>query len=123
MSQSNDSGLIQAAPVQRNASGVWNHPDMPLFDEGDAHKYQAWIEQQGLEVIYDYLEYENDDCPAHAECAEAGTFATWNPAPPEGEGWFMLAIDDTEDGPAVWWARRANNETIGSAATTIGESK
>lgn len=98
--------LIQPAAVWRDASGAWDHPDMPLFDEADAHKYHEWVEQQGLEVVYNFLEFEDEDCPAHAEYAETDRFASWNPAPPQGEGWFMLAIDDTEDGPAVWWARR-----------------
>jgi len=98
--------LIQPAVVKRDASGAWSHPGMPMFDEGDAHKYHAWIEQQGLEVQYDYLDQDDDAGEAHAECAECGHFTTWNPAPPKGEGWFMLAIDDTEDGPTVWWARR-----------------
>jgi len=101
--------LIQAATVQRDANGVWNHPDMPQFDEGEAHKYHEWAKQQGLKMLYSFLDTEDEDCPAHAEYEETGRFATWNPAPPDGEGWFMLAIDDTEGGPAVWWARRSQD--------------
>jgi len=29
----------------------------------------------------------------------------WEPSKPEGEGWFILGIWDTEDGPACYWAR------------------
>jgi hypothetical protein len=30
----------------------------------------------------------------------------WEPHRPEGDGWFCLAIHDTDDGPVCWWARR-----------------
>jgi hypothetical protein len=116
MSQSNDSGLIQAAPVQRDAYGAWTHPSMPAFDEGDADKYHEWVAEQGLEVVHYLLEDDDDAGAAHTECGNTGRYTTWAPVPPKSNGWFMLAIDDTEDGPAVWWARRTNQETIGVEA-------
>lgn len=30
----------------------------------------------------------------------------WEPSKPDGEGWFCLAIYDTDDGPSCWWGRR-----------------
>ena len=109
MSQSNnESILIQAAPVQRDAQGMWFHPDMPDFDEGDGDKYKAWLAEQGLTTSTGMLESEGDEHPAYIAYfeKEEGTYLAWDDTPPEGEGWFTLCIADTEDGPAWVWARR-----------------
>ena len=29
----------------------------------------------------------------------------WQPTPPNGEGWFLVSINDTDDGPVAWWAK------------------
>jgi len=40
--------LIQPAPVVRDEYGMYEHPELPDFDEGDGEKCKAWIAQQGL---------------------------------------------------------------------------
>ena len=101
--------LIQAVPVVRDADGTFFHPGMPDFDEGDGDLYKAWLKAQELEVTHANLESENGDHPVYIAYFENGesSHLEWNPAPPEGEGWFTLAIGDTEDGPIWTWARRA----------------
>ena len=98
--------LIQPAPVVRDENGMFWHPDLPEFDEGDSDKCIRWVSEQGLtvkmvsiegadEAIADrYFESHDPDC------------SYWEPDRPEGEGWFCLPISDTDDGPACWWARR-----------------
>lgn len=102
--------LIQPATVQRDERGAWYHPDMPVFNE-DGAKFTAWIEQQGLQVARSSLEYEDPSHPVYKSFFEQEdpdtNFGAWVASPPPGEGWFTLAIDDTEDGPQWWWARRA----------------
>ena len=101
--------LIQAVPIiERDPTGEWAHPDLPAFDEGDGAKYRAWLVVQGLEATSTYLESEGPDHPAYIAYFERdeASFREWLPARPEGEGWFTLAITDTEDGPAWLWARR-----------------
>lgn len=103
------STLIQAVPIiERDPTGEWAHPDLPDFDEGDGDKYRAWLAAQGLTVHSSYLESEGPDHPAYVNYFERddNSFREWLPARPEGEGWFTLAITDTEDGPAWMWARR-----------------
>lgn len=34
--------------------------------------------------------------------------STWQPTPPKGEGWFLIGIYDTEDGPAACFTRQAS---------------
>lgn len=101
---------IQAVPIlERDANGEWAHPGLPDFDE-DATKYKAWLEAQGLETSTYLLEYEDNAHPAYVAYFERGesSFREWLPERPAGEGWFTLAISDTENGPAWIWARRVH---------------
>lgn len=102
--------LIQPAPVIRDENGFFQHPDMPDFDEGDGDKCKTWIAEQGLEVAKEELEYAGDQAVAD-RYFEAGdpNCSYWEPDRPDGEGWFCLAIHDTDDGPVCWWARRVTS--------------
>ena len=104
-----DVALIQAVPVLRDETGNWWHPDMPPFDEGDGEKFTAWLTAPGLELSRAELGDEPEDHPAYKAIFEEANcdFSAWEPEPPAGTGWFMLAISDTEDGPACCWVRRA----------------
>lgn len=99
--------LIQPARVVRDEYGMFAHPDMPDFDEGDGDKCKAWIAAQGLQVKMVSLEYHSDEAVSQ-RYFEAGDpdCSYWEPDRPDGEGWFCLAIHDTDDGPVCWWARR-----------------
>ena len=87
---------IEAAPVVRNADGEYHHPDMPLFYEGDETNYKAWLDAQGLSMQMVWM--EADGAPS--------VVTDWQPTSPDGDGWFVLAIFDTEDGPVAHFARR-----------------
>jgi hypothetical protein len=49
----------------------------------------------------------DSDLDAHPywEVGEAHCLG-WNPETPIDDGWFLLGIFDTDDGPYVQWARR-----------------
>ena len=100
-------GLIKHWPVKRDENGMFQHPDMPDFDEGDGEKCKAWIAEQGLQVKMVSLEYHSDQSVSE-RYFEAGDpdCSYWDPDRPDGEDWFCLAIHDTDDGPVCWWARR-----------------
>jgi hypothetical protein len=99
--------LIKHWPVRRDENGMFQHPEMPDFAEGDGDKCKAWIAQQGLEVAMVELEYHSDEAISE-RYFEAGDpdCSYWEPDRPDGEGWFCLAIHDSGDGPVCWWARR-----------------
>lgn len=101
--------FIQPANVLRDEHGMFAHPDMPEFDEGDGDgdKVKAWVAEQGLEVKMVELEYHSDEAISE-RYFEAGDpdISYWEPDRPDGEGWFCLAIHDTDNGPVCWWARR-----------------
>lgn len=108
------SKLVQALPVQRDKNGEWGNPEIPDFGE-DISAYNAWLAEQGLETECKFLESEDLDHPTYISYFEGGDpcFRDWEPSAPAGEGWFTLAITETEDGPAWVWARRV--EQIGGA--------
>lgn len=110
--------LIQPAPVQRDECGNWWHPDVPEFEGSDeagpdAPKWKDWMREQGLEYCRFSLEDEDESHPVYQSYFEAEDpspdFSKWEPKP-DGDGWFMLAICDTEDGPQAWFARRVTQE-------------
>ncbi len=100
-------GLIHSWPVKRDENGMFQHPDLPDFDEGDEEKCKAWIAEQGLQVKMVELEYHSDQTVSE-RYFDAGDSdcSYWDPDKPDGDGWFCLAIHDTDDGPVCWWARR-----------------
>lgn len=109
--------LIEALPVVRDELGFWTHPGIPDFDE-DGKAYKAWLIAQGLKTSFVTLEDEDDSHPVRQaywpddpmqECS--ASVVGWNPEPPTGDGWFVLSIHDTEDGPYFVWARRIAMET------------
>lgn len=112
--------LIQAAPVQRDSEGYWTHPAHPNFEEGQSAEAAAWFDAQQLQTHIAYLESEAEDHPAVvAYWGDAGdsNINAWEPPRPEGEGWFVLSIHDTEDwGPVCVWVRHAAQQGKGGAA-------
>lgn len=99
--------LIEPAKVIRDENGMFQHPNLPDFDEGDGEECKAWVAEQGLQVKMVELEYHSDEAVSE-RYFEAGEpdCSYWEPDRPGGEGWFCLAIHDTDDGPVCWWARR-----------------
>ena len=101
--------LIQPAPVVRDEYGMFEHPDLPDFDEGDGdgEKCKAWVAQQGLQLVMFHLETDAPEEIADRYFAsDEPHCGYWEPSKPDGDGWFCLAIHDTDDGPVCWWARR-----------------
>jgi len=99
--------LIDAVPVVRGENGDWSHPGLPSFEDEDIAPVYQWLAEQQL--IVTQVELEGDAPPEISErYFEAGEpdFSYWEPSKPTGDGWFMLSIHDTEDGPCCWWAQR-----------------
>jgi hypothetical protein len=109
--------LIQPVEVKRDENGYWSHPGIPDFDE-DYAAYKAWLTDQRLEICFENLEGEDDSHPAYQNYFENENpnISSWNPSWPDGEGWFVLSIHDTEDGPYYVWARRKNIDAHGQGA-------
>lgn len=98
--------LIEPAKVIRDENGMFQHPNMPDFDEGDGEKCKQWIAEQGMAVAMVSIEYADEAVSERYFAAGDPDCSYWEPDRPDGEGWFCLAIHDTDDGPVCWWARR-----------------
>ncbi|NWB47084.1 hypothetical protein [Pseudomonas gingeri] len=98
--------LIQPVPVVRDENGMFWHPDLPPFDEGDEEKSKQWIAAHGLAVTMCHLENADEAISDRYFESDEPDCSYWEPERPEGEGWFCLSINDTDDGPVCWWARR-----------------
>ncbi|WP_174874209.1 hypothetical protein [Vogesella oryzae] len=99
--------LIQPVEPVRDECGHWWHPGIPDFDE-DTDAYAAWLKEQQLTTNTAWLESEDVEHPAYVNYFdnEDGDISEWQPKPPAGDGWFLLAIFDTEDGPAATFVKR-----------------
>lgn len=104
--------LLQPVEVVRDPYGYWVHPDidkvLKTADEEFATKEELNLfkQQQNIETATTYFE---SDAPADlVKRYVDGEYdaSEWNPTKPEGDGWFMLSIHDTEDMPVCVWARR-----------------
>ncbi len=98
----------------RDARGFFWHPDMNIvaFDESiewDTSKGIAKL--LGFELANIYLDYDVDD---EAEY----DVNTWKPEAPSGEGWNLVAVADSEDGPVAYFVRALAALSRLSLATT-----
>lgn len=54
-------GLIKHWPVKRDENGMFWHPDLPSFDEGDGDKCEKWLAEQSLVVKMSSIEDAPDE--------------------------------------------------------------
>jgi len=95
--------LLTPRNIVRDENGWLWHPDYPVCDEGT--RADRFLEAFGIETAFVGME---SDAPELAErwheegltdCSE------WTPTPPAGDGWLLLEIYDTEDGPYALFGR------------------
>ncbi len=103
---------LQAVPVVRDAEGWWSHPDYlnePEFVDRETipeAEYLAYCQARGITTTWTSLEGDDEAKSEHYQESGCADCSFWIPEPPSGEGWFMLAIQDTEDyGPICVWGR------------------
>lgn len=103
--QLSQTGLLLPCQVERDALGRWCHPGFPDFDE-DLGAYERWLMDQALEWCVRSMENDRPDLMEKYMEEELDNFSAWEPTPPDGDGWFLIWIEDTEEGPMATWARR-----------------
>lgn len=102
--------LLDGAPLERDKYGCGYHPALPTFDEGvNGARFFAVF---GIELMARMAECEMDSEAYEVMTESAFTedgpnYNAWTPAKPNGDGWCLVAVFDTEDGPACWWVRAA----------------
>jgi Lar family restriction alleviation protein len=95
--------LLTPRKILRDEQGFLTHPDFPICDEG-THA-DALLEAFGIESRFRSM--ENDLPDLHERWCDEGLddCSEWTPTPPEGDGWLLLSIYDTEDGPYALFGR------------------
>lgn len=98
-------GHILPVEPQRDENGYYAHEGIPDFGE-DGEAMANWIYEQQLITAVSFLFDEPQDSePFDSFFNKDGTnISSWQPTPPD-EGYFMLCIVDTDDGPACWWVK------------------
>ncbi|EFC5426861.1 hypothetical protein [Escherichia coli] len=95
---------IKEMPVERDAYGCWTHPEYEKLCDGREHisteEFNAWMEENNLQWTIRTM--DEDDFNLDADGPD---IASRKPERPEGEGWFIGSIHDTEDGPVCVWMR------------------
>lgn len=107
--------LIKELPVKRDEWGSWTHPEYSKFfayrDCVPLREFDEWLSTMGMDYRIVELEYD-DDSPAKHRVFELGDpdFHDWVPSRPEGDGWFIVSIQDTEEGPVCIWIRHMGGD-------------
>ena len=94
--------LLDGRPLERDKAGFAEHPELPQLDEGMRAK--AFYAALGVEVKHTMAE-DDLSMDEYDAMNEAVNWSNWAPKPPSSEAWNLVAIFDTEDGPAAWWMR------------------
>ncbi|WP_270422434.1 hypothetical protein [Citrobacter portucalensis] len=92
---------IGPVPVERDQIGRWSHPASALQPDWDDStppaEIKGWFRSHGLEVkVVDLVDQDDalfDRCLENFE-----TLKEWEPTPPDGDGWFLFSIFDSEEG-------------------------
>lgn len=85
--------------------GWFSHPDLgPLFGDDEITQDEAAtrLEKRGWESCY----VDGADVATDEETGEY-TGLPWEPERPQGEGWLLVSVFDTEDGPYALFVRPA----------------
>ena len=84
--------------------GFFFHPDIPGEDESDD------VRQLCADLGYDVVPVSMED--DEPELYDAWVFdedttapTRWTPTPPAGDGWILVSVYDTEDGPCAMFVR------------------
>lgn len=96
--------MIQAHLVERDQFGFWTHPNYPdLADNCSSSEAQETLRRLGLELQNVFME---SDAPRLYDSARSDQrYSEWIPTRPEGAGWFVVSIHDTDNGPVCQYVR------------------
>lgn len=96
--------LLNSGPIERDEDGYWCNAALPCCDEDV--DYAKLLAVFGLEAAIVFAETQMEIDAYEAMCEEGGCNA-WTPAPPDGDGWVMASLHDTDDGAAAFYVRPA----------------
>ncbi|EOT9470148.1 hypothetical protein ACNEOW_004531, partial [Escherichia coli] len=104
---------MEALVVERSEDGYWTHPEYAnLFGDREvisADEFSSFCKQHGIESSIVKMENDNNQTVIDAYFEDGNqNISGWEPGMPDGEGWFVGSIHDTEDGPICVWFRNVD---------------
>ncbi|EJN6669546.1 hypothetical protein NQM64_001545 [Escherichia coli] len=104
---------MEALVVERSEDGYWTHPEYAnLFGDREAisaDEFRSFCKQHGIESSIVEMENDNNQTVIDAYFEDGNqNISGWEPSMPDGEGWFVGSIHDTEDGPICVWFRNVD---------------
>ena len=117
---------IHPVDVVRDSDGWFSHPQYLAEPEWEyiefigREDFDRYCAERGIEAAMTSM--ESDDLDMLGQYVELGLChcRDWQPSRPEGDGWFVLSIHDTEDGPVCVWGRRIEQEQPMSKPEVVG---
>lgn len=105
-------GDVGTEPMEpkRDKNGYWDHPGFPWLYMEEGMDVQAILEGMGFVVTFGWAESQLT-FEEHDQMIEANDFSNWRPEKPEGKGWYLISIRDTENGAAAIWVRKKASQT------------
>ncbi|MGO2305995.1 MAG: hypothetical protein ACTH5W_14995 [Providencia sp.] len=98
---------IKPELVERCEGGYWMHSQFPRTEVDS--EVEGWVSKNQLESHFVFMEsdIDEDEHPAYERYFHTGDpdFHDWEPGKPEGQGWFVGGIYETEAGPVCAWLR------------------
>lgn len=108
--------MLDGRAPERDEMGLGDHPELPMLDEGMMPR--SFFAALGLELAHTSAE-DQLDWDVLGAMSEAVNWADWLPTPPQGDGWKLVSIFDTEDGPVAWWLRELPEAEDGTTTIRI----
>lgn len=86
--------------------GHWLHPAVPWELIPEDTNSLPYFKEWGYDLTCISLEFDAPEEVADQYFEHgSGDISAWEPTPPNGDGWFLIAIYDTEDGPYAAYAK------------------
>jgi hypothetical protein len=91
-------------PVKRDELGAWAHPDFPWDNWPDNTSLDPYFESLNFRCksVLMQDELEGEALNNYFDNSETD-YSLWEPRKPDGAGWFLAAIHDTDEGPCARW--------------------
>ncbi|MBR8443273.1 hypothetical protein KDW23_01000 [Burkholderia cenocepacia] len=103
--------ILTPREIVRDQDGMLSHPAVPYLDE-DVN-YETFFAAFGIEAAFIHME-DDVDCDTYDRyfASNSPDCSMWTPSTPQGDGWLLLEIYDTEDGPVALFVREKKRETM-----------
>jgi hypothetical protein len=95
--------------VKRDKSGMWLHPAFPWNIVKEDTDIRPDLKKWGYKGCFRTLDNDAPDeiVERYAKSNDPDC-SYWTPTKPDGDGWILGAIYDTEDSPVALWLKPSN---------------